>query len=399
MAMTAAQMASYIYPDGEDPAGAFNWWLSPCGGESNLVPDDIKQAFEILNAVSDGVSGFKPPKKIKKGSGKKGDDGNPTNQQKPRTLNSGGGGGGGGNGGGNKGNNKNTKTKPCKIRKGYSTRRLGRYKNTVQFQSCVQDKTMTDNLIITSAHYHVNAKPTDVVKVCSEKHTQACYHYSSAIRVSPQWATITCPPEAAKPNWRQHGKATSTWSIQHDGTGWKDIAHREEAQCDRDEYPPAYLMNEQDDAYKWGGMPQGNGQLIRFLPYKQNRDAGKLWQGVCFEGPIRAMSDMDLVHRVRNAPAKLQDVITDGYETTTYAEVTVTQRPQWQMEFEHTRNPLPNDGLDDNPCWPSKIAPKDPGFALLTFDPYYTSLYGKDQAKTKHPYTYDAPYNPPANGV
>ena len=64
MAMTAAQMASCIYPDGEDPAGAFNWCLTPCGGESNLVPDDIKKAFEILNAVTDGVSGFKPPKKI-----------------------------------------------------------------------------------------------------------------------------------------------------------------------------------------------------------------------------------------------------------------------------------------------------------------------------------------------
>ncbi|KID97061.1 glycoside hydrolase family 18 protein, partial [Metarhizium majus ARSEF 297] len=117
MAMTAAQMASYIYPDGEDPAGAVNWWLSPCGGESNPVPNDIKKAFEILNAVTDGVSGFKPPKKIKKGSGKKGDDGNPTNQQKPRTLNND---GGGGNGGGNKDNNKNNKAKRCKIRTGFN---------------------------------------------------------------------------------------------------------------------------------------------------------------------------------------------------------------------------------------------------------------------------------------
>ena len=107
---------------------------------------------------------------------------------------------------------------------------------------------------------------------------------------------------------------------------------------------------------------------------------------------------MDLINRVRNAPAKLQSVAKDASRTVTKAEVTVTQRPQWHMEFEHTVNPLPNDGLNDNPCWPSKIAPQDPGFALLTFDPYYTSLYGKDQTKTKHPYTYDAPYNPPANG-
>lgn len=29
------------------------------------------------------------------------------------------------------------------------------------------------------------------------------------------------------------------------------------------------------------------------------------------------------------------------------------------------------DGLKKNPCWPSMIVPDDPGFALLTDDPYY----------------------------
>jgi hypothetical protein len=29
------------------------------------------------------------------------------------------------------------------------------------------------------------------------------------------------------------------------------------------------------------------------------------------------------------------------------------------------------DGLKKNPCWPSMIVPNDPGFALLTNDPYY----------------------------
>jgi hypothetical protein len=44
MATTAAQMASYFYPEGEAPEDAFSWWLSPCGG-SELVPDEIKKAF------------------------------------------------------------------------------------------------------------------------------------------------------------------------------------------------------------------------------------------------------------------------------------------------------------------------------------------------------------------
>lgn len=70
MATTAAQMAAYAYPEEEDPEGAFSWWLSPCGG-TNLVPDDIKRAFDILSTVADGVSSFSKPKNIPKGSGRK----------------------------------------------------------------------------------------------------------------------------------------------------------------------------------------------------------------------------------------------------------------------------------------------------------------------------------------
>lgn len=74
MATTAAQMAAYLYPDEEDPEGAFSWWLSPCGG-TQLVPDEIKQIFNTLSQVADGVSSFQKPRNINKGSGKKGDNG------------------------------------------------------------------------------------------------------------------------------------------------------------------------------------------------------------------------------------------------------------------------------------------------------------------------------------
>ncbi|KAJ2991695.1 hypothetical protein NUW58_g2206 [Xylaria curta] len=82
-AMTAAQIAAYAYPPEEYPEDAFSWWLSPCGG-ADLVPDDIKKAFDILSNVADGVSSFKPPKNIRKGSGKKGDAANPVNLSKPK---------------------------------------------------------------------------------------------------------------------------------------------------------------------------------------------------------------------------------------------------------------------------------------------------------------------------
>jgi hypothetical protein len=36
-----------------------------------------------------------------------------------------------------------------------------------------------------------------------------------------------------------------------------------------------------------------------------------------------------------------------------------------------SKDPADPDGLKKNPCWPSMIVPDDPGFALLTDDPYY----------------------------
>jgi hypothetical protein len=76
-AVTAAKLSSYVYDQSQDPSGAFDFWLSPCGGDS-LVPDDIKKAFGILNQVADGASDFKNKvKQVKKATGKKGDKGNP----------------------------------------------------------------------------------------------------------------------------------------------------------------------------------------------------------------------------------------------------------------------------------------------------------------------------------
>ncbi|KAL2134930.1 hypothetical protein VTI74DRAFT_10423 [Chaetomium olivicolor] len=83
---TAAQMLSYAYPPDQDPIGAFEWWLSPCGG-TDLVPDEVKRVFEVLSTVVDGVSSFKKPPNIPRGSGRKGDDANPTNRSKPKAGN------------------------------------------------------------------------------------------------------------------------------------------------------------------------------------------------------------------------------------------------------------------------------------------------------------------------
>ena len=72
--------------------------------------------------------------------------------------------------------------------------------NTLRRQSCVADKTQKGELVITSVIYAPGAVKTQVTKHCDQAWSQACFHYSSVISVRPQWATLTCLPEAANTN-------------------------------------------------------------------------------------------------------------------------------------------------------------------------------------------------------
>lgn len=130
MAITAARTVSYVYPEEEDSAGAFEWWLSPCGG-SDLVPDEIKNIFDILNTAGDGVSSFRTPRNIRKGSGKKGDAANPLDRTTPRAVP---------RNGGRVGKKKN-----CKIPQGKDVMRVNG--NTLRKRSCVNSQTHTKELI------------------------------------------------------------------------------------------------------------------------------------------------------------------------------------------------------------------------------------------------------------
>ncbi|KAK4072464.1 CAZyme family GH18 and CBM24 [Trichoderma harzianum] len=376
MALTATEMVNYIYPEGEDPGGAFEWWLSPCGG-SGLVPDDIKNIFDTLSQVAGGVSSFKPPKNIPKGSGKKGDDGNPTDRGKPRPN----------TGGSGKGT---PAKKQCKVPPSKQTQRLGQGKNTLRIQSCVGDKTKTTEIVVTSLDYAANAKPTQVAKACDAAWSQACYHYSSAIRVNPQWATLTCPQEAAATKHRLDARATSVWSSQHAGEGWQDrnAPGRTWQNCDRDEYPPAYLLGETDPAYINSGS-NSKGQLVRYVPNTQNQKAGQMWKGTCFGTPVKALSDKVLMDSVAKAPqSKKQNIQKVNFEQT-MAEIGVDVRPEFTISS--WGPPSSSDaGLSANPCWPKGIAAADPGFALLTYDPYYG---GRAPA-----YDYKAKYVKGSNG-
>lgn len=361
MAASAAQMASYFYPDEEDPEGAFSWWLSPCGG-TELVPDEIKKVFGILNSIPDGVPSFKKPKDNKgKGSGKKGDDANPTDRSKPK----------GGTGKGPNGTGGSSTKKKCNIRPGEDRKRMGAAKNTLRGQKCVADKTQKNDMIVTSLRYRANPTRLPVIKDCAREHTQACYHYSSVIRVNPAWQTLTCPPEAAATAHEMRRLAPTSWSTQHDGTDWQDEQYRQEQYCDRDEYPPLYLLGPQSPAYLNSGR-NVNGQLIRWIPWNENQDAGRNWKGACFIPPLEGsrLSDAEFERRFNAANNKVNR--NKRQVTQTFAEIEVDHRPEFSFgSWGHTGHADRDDGLWDNPCWPNMLAPEDPGFCLLTFDPWY----------------------------
>lgn len=379
MATTAAQLAAYAYPEEEDPEGAFSWWLSPCGG-TNLVPDDIKQAFDILSSVADGVSSFKKPKNIKKGSGKKGDTANPVDRSKPK--------GGTGSGPDGKGNGVTKKPK-CRVPVNKSTLRLGQAKNTLREQSCVADKTQKSEMIITSIAY--GAQPTQVAKACSTSWSQACFHYSSAISRHPSWATLTCPPAAGVTAYERPRPAVRTWyNAQHQGAGWKDTQNRKQLACDADEYPPAYLLDDASPAYANSGL-NDQGQAIRYLPDSENRGAGRMWKGACFVPPVEDLSDAQVRSKVAEAPASKKTVVRGNGLEKTFAGVDIGFRPEFTISsWGQAGSAPPDDGMALNKCWPSGIAANDPGFALLSFDPWYN---GKP-----HPYDYTKAYAKGSNG-
>ena len=58
--------------------------------------------------------------------------------------------------------------------------------------------------------------------------------------------------------------------------------------------------------------------------------------------------------------------------TQTFAQIEVDHRPEFSFgSWGHTGQADRDDGLWDNPCWPNMLAPDDPGFVLMTFDPWY----------------------------
>jgi hypothetical protein len=149
-----------------------------------------------------------------------------------------------------------------------------------------------------------------------------------------------------------------------------------------------------------GGIsPQG--QLMRWIPDGDNRGAASMWKNVCFGPALQDYKNKaDFEDAMKKDLAK-QTVSTisvgkgKNAKTKTITQTKFSATVDWVPHFSITSFPQAPAGSDDglrlNDCWPSAIAPQDPGFVLLSVDPWYI---GKQR-----PYDYKKAYDPPNNGV
>ncbi|KAL0935697.1 chitinase [Colletotrichum truncatum] len=213
---------------------------------------------------------------------------------------------------------------------------------------------------------------------CSETWSQACYHYSSVMSVhsnTPDMVRWTCWKTASSTS----GKATNDWgsfgsqkrklpkTAQHHWD-WA-VEWTEEARCDRDEWPPRNFWPK--------AKRMQPGQIIRLLPADQNESAGTMWRQFCAtydEYKTKTNGKTEVRDGARTTTdKKVEKKVDKG--TTTYITSVGVKVPNAVFEikhWDHTKiTSLRDDGLWDNPCWPSALLPNDPGFVLLTDDPWY----------------------------
>lgn len=113
----------------------------------------------MLSTVADGVSSFKKPKNLIKGSGKKGDAANSAGRAKPKAST--------GSGTGSSGVTSKNKV-PLK----QSNKIVGGAKNTLRMQRCEAapgwGSTITQKICVIKS-VEIGAKPTTLSNICSEQ--------------------------------------------------------------------------------------------------------------------------------------------------------------------------------------------------------------------------------------
>lgn len=264
------------------------------------------------------------------------------------------------------------------------------------------------------------AKKSDAVtkliqRTCkATSHTQACYHYYSAIQNYDNIkSTFTCSdfnglnPANGKLE-RPKLKATLSWKAQHTSEVWWDYTQPlynfkndprsvTEPDCQADEYPPAYFLAENANDVQFG-------QLVRWIPGSENGGAAGMWKGFCANNDggngnfqtytkdekakkhRKGSINTELVTGVGQALSEGEHEGADGTMTTTYTyDNAKFQRAVFEMKFDWAGVDPPSKpdwGLKANPCWPQGIVPNDPGYVLVTNDKWYDNPPNPDYRKS-----------------
>jgi hypothetical protein len=186
---------------------------------------------------------------------------------------------------------------------------------------------------------------TSIRRCNGEKASQACYNYSSIINREPRLQYLTCPSErymvAPRPQVDDYNDQHHTdWS-----SGWM---RSRELECQRDEYPGASIWNARD-----------NSVWIRLIPRKDNAAANHLFRGC-------PMKEQDELIGSRSVDRRVDCNRTYHIWQRTLRKMETVM----DIRFTKMEKMGPDFGISENLCWPSTLV-NDPGFALLTNDPWY----------------------------
>ncbi|KAL8726295.1 MAG: hypothetical protein Q9166_006797 [cf. Caloplaca sp. 2 TL-2023] len=251
---------------------------------------------------------------------------------------------------------------------------------------------------ITEPREPIRTEHPGIVRNCNgAAWPQACQHYSSVIDGEQPivetgergYNPLTCPTRSLN-NYRRGARGEAIvveWSDQHNDNclRWHGYMQQAGANCERDEYPPIGFWQDQEI----------RDQRVRMVPQAQNGPAGAALFGLAFcrydgQGNPPASTRNAASDRLVHGPGRDTEIWT-AEVTTTLSTLSISFAAYPQQ---------PDYGLTANPCWPSTLI-NDPGFALLTNDPWY--LLNPQYAGNTHLYPNPPPLaytqnNPPRPG-
>ncbi|KAI8150498.1 hypothetical protein K4K49_012275, partial [Colletotrichum sp. SAR 10_70] len=259
-------------------------------------------------------------------------------------------------------------------------------------EGCGKDETIH----ITSTSQDMGHYESEVPMTCSKKWSQACFHYRSVMSVhtnTPDMVRWTCGATAGT---SINGKATDDWGLMAISKPKKTHQHwfpwvngfvarttlikdgKENVKgCERDEWPPRYFWPGDKEAKKKRLV-----QKIRLIEWHENGGAGSMFNGFCNNNAAASSNAGKGTYEQQKflktvGDAKIETPDPNKKPLTIVSHVSIdTLRAIFTIkdwdDLPEEKDDAPKwHGLKENKCWPSLLAPEDPGFALLTDDEFY----------------------------